>query len=598
MNPSTPRRRSLRGLLLAAALLAAAAAVAQSETELLQNLATSGEVSWRSPVAPLDPVYLRILGLNDLHGGLRPVSVDVGDGRTRPVGGAAVLAGYFAAERAQYPKHTLLFVAGDSIGASPAISGLLHDEPTLSVLNALAQGDCPPLKAGWAGQPAPVTSRCQVFATLGNHEFDQGLAELERLLYGGRAGAGSSAWNGMRIPFLVANVVHADGTPLLPAAAIVEVARVKIGVIGVVTARTPGLVMADRIQGLRFLPEAAAINAEVARLRARGVHTIVLVIHEGLVTPATPQRLEPVPVEELTGGLAAILGALDGGVDIVIAGHTHKLNNVLVPLKDHHLALVVQGRSGGTAYDSIDLTVDRSTGAMAAVAARIRVPYADAGVAPDKGVERIVAAAGHAVAAIEARPIVTASNALRQPAAPCAESMLGNLFADAERSAAATDFAFMNVGGLRAPLEAGVVTFGALYAVHPFGNQVVRFSLAGADVMRLLEEQWSESHAALPLCLAAAGLRYAYDLRRAPGHRVIAAADAQGQPLDPARRYSVAANDFLVGGGDEYAVLAAAAGVEAVTGVREAVEAYLSAGPKPLVGTLDGRMARIDTPPP
>ena len=599
MNISSRRGDCAQWLLLAAALLVTTGARGQSEAEFLRNLATSGEVSWRSPAPPVDPVYLRILGLNDLHGGLRPVPVDAGDGHTRPAGGAAVLAGYFAAERLQYPKHTLLFIAGDSIGASPAVSGLLHDEPTLAALNAMADGDCPPLKADWARQAAPVTSRCHAFATLGNHEFDQGTAELERLLYGGKSTTGlrGGDWRGMKIPFLVANVTRADGSPLLPASAIVEVARVKIGVIGIVTARTPGLVMANRIQGLRFLPEAPAINAEVARLRARGVHTIVLVIHEGLVTPATPQRFEPVPPADLTGGLAAILGALDGGVDIVIAGHTHKLNNVLVPLKDHHVALVVQGRSGGTAYDSIDLTVDRSTGEMAAVAARVRVPYADGGVEPDKGIARIVEAAGHAVAAIEARPLVTASNALRQPAAPCEESMLGNLFVDAQRSAAATDFAFMNVGGLRASLEAGPVTFGALYAVHPFGNQVVRFTLTGADVVRLLEEQWSESHAALPLCLAPAGLRYAYDLRRAPGRRLVAAADAAGRPLDPAHRYSVAANDFLIGGGDEFAALTGVA-AEPVPGVREAVEAYLLSGPKPLVGTLDGRMMRVDVPPP
>jgi 5'-nucleotidase len=594
-----PMRANLwRAIILAAVLaLPATRAAAQTNEQLIQQLESAAEVSWHAATLASDPVFVRLIGVNDLHGALLPQAIEYA-GKTRVIGGVGELSAYIRAARAAEPKHALVLLAGDSIGASQLASGLLRDEPTLAVLNEIADGDCPLLTRQWPQLTSPVTTRCRIVATVGNHEFDHGAAELERLLYGGKHPDGpvlGHDWAGMHVPYLVANVVRREGgTPFLPGSAIVDLDGVPIGVIGAVTATTPGLVVAGRVRDLEFLPEAAAINAQVGKLRLRGVRTIVLVIHEGLVTPTAPQWVAPLTTEETTGGLAAVLRELDGGIDVVIAGHTHKLNNLLVRLKDGTLTLVTQARSDGEAISVTELTIDRATGATVAKTARVAPVWADSGASPDKKVTRIVTEATKATLALAARPIGVAAQPMLRAESPSGESALGDFVADADRAAAATELAFVNSGGVRSDVPAGLITFGSVYAVRPFGNVVMRFTLTGAQVLRLLEQQWSGEHEAVPRFLRPSGLRYVFDLRRAPGHRIVNAWDGEGQPLDPARRYSVAANDFLVGGGDFYPVLREPTdATEVVTDVA-ALEAFIRRAPGPVHAALDGRMERLD----
>jgi 5'-nucleotidase len=585
---------------------------AQTNEEFITELQAQAAVSWHGADLAHDPLNVRIIGINDFHGELVPRALEI-NGKTRLLGGAAVLAGYV--EAAGYVKDTgildpdqaahsatLVLIAGDTVGASPPISGLLRDEPTLAIFNEFAGKECPRLTPAWSSQPSPVVTHCRVLAVPGNHEFDKGTAEFERLLYGGKHPGGTVLghdWEGMRIPYLAANITRrADGRPLLPSSAIIEMDRVRIGIIGAITAETPGLVVAGRIADLSISAEAAAINAEVKKLNALGVKTIVLVIHEGLRSPVTPQWVAPLALEEVSGRLAEVLGALDGGIDVVVAGHTHKFNNVMVPLKDGKLALVTQAIGTSSALSIIDLTIDRPAGTVIAKSARIATTWADggAGLSPSKKVAKIVAAANKATAPIVARSIGVAASALVRAETPSGESPLGNFVAEAQRAAAGSDFAFVNAGGLRSDLPAGPITFGAIYAVEPFGNIVTRVSLTGAEVVELLEEQWSGSHAASPRYLRSAGLRYVFDLRRAPGHRVIAAWDAANQPLDRARRYTVAVNDFLLGGGDFYPVLSQATDKTEVMTDIAALEAFIKKSPGPVSGVLDGRLERVDTP--
>jgi len=593
-------------LALLLSLLAASPAGAQTNEEFITELQAQAAVSWHGADLAHDPVYVRILGINDFHGELVPRALEIG-GRTRLLGGAATLAGYVSAASGvspdgALPPATLILIAGDTVGASPPISGLLRDEPTLAVFNEFAGKECPRLTPAWPSQPSPVPTRCHVLAVPGNHEFDRGTAEFERQLYGGKHPGGAVLghdWEGMRIPYLAANITRrADGRPLLPASAVIEIDKVRIGIIGAITAETPGLVVAGRIADLAITAEAAAINAEVAKLKALHVNTIVLVIHEGLRSPVTPQWVAPLALEETSGRLAEVLGQLDGGIDVVVAGHTHKFNNLMVPLKDGKLVLVTQAIGTGSGLSLIDLTIDRPAGTVIAKSARIATLWADggAGLSPSKKIARIVNEANKATAAVVARPIGVAAAALIRAETSSGESPLGNFVAEAQRAAAGSDFAFVNAGGLRSDLPAGPITFGSIYAVEPFGNVVTRVSLTGAEVLELLEEQWSGAHAATPRFLRSAGLRYVFDLRRAPGHRVIAAWDAANQPLDRARRYTVAVNDFLLGGGDFYPVLARAEDpVEVMTDIA-ALEAWIKRSPGPIRGTLDGRIERVDTP--
>jgi 5'-nucleotidase len=317
-----------------------------------------------------------------------------------------------------------------------------------------------------------------------------------------------------------------------------------------------------------------------------------------LRAPVKPQWVSPLVLDEVEGRLVEVLRGLDGGIDVIVAGHTHKLNNVLVPLRDGKLTLVTQAVGSGAALSLIDLTIDRPTGAVISKSARIASAWSDsgAGLEPNKKVAKIVAEAAKATAATVARPVGGAAAPMVRAETPSGESPLGDFVADAQRAAAGTDFAFVNAGGLRSDIPAGPITFGTIYAVEPFGNEVMRLTLSGAQVLALLEQQWSGAHAASPRFLRPSGLRYVFDLRRAPGRRIVAAWDADNKPLDPARRYTVAANDFLVGGGDFYPVLGEATDATGVMTDIAALEAWIHHAPGPVTAKADGRMERIDTP--
>lgn len=576
-------------------------AQAQYADEIERRLAAEAEVTWRSSATLVAPVKVRLVGFNDLHGNLQTRARAEGATSSRPMGGAAVLKAWIDREREQMPKRTLVLVAGDSIGASPPVSGLLRDEPTMAFLNQLADGKCPPLQREWATRASPVVTQCRVVATVGNHEFDKGDAELERLLYGGPHADGpvlGAHWKGMRIPFVAANVVKRDGQrPFLPGAVIVELQGVKVGVIGAVTLDTAALVPAHRIAAVQFLPEAERVNAEIAKLKAHGVNAIVLLLHEGLATPITPQP-GPLAYSEVTGRLAEIARALEPGVDVIVSAHTHKLTNLMLPGRDGRPILVTQARSYGVGFSETDLTIDTATGDVVAFAARILTPWADdgPGLKPDKAVQRLVAAAAKVTEVQENRAVGAAATELTRAENADGESTLGNLVADAQRAAAGTEFAFMNKGGIRNDLDAGPVTWGELRAVQPFGNTLLKMTLTGEQILRLLEQQWSGPHAQTPYFLRPSGLSYSYDLRRPDGSRVVDTRDGEGLPLDPQRRYTLVANDFLYGGGDHFSVFAEGNDVKPVMLDVDALEKYVATAGKAVTAEYDGRMKRLDAP--
>ena len=588
----------LRTLAAAAWLAMPPATWPQSTDEYDRRIAAEAEVAWRAPVSPQQPAKVRLLGFNDFHGHLRTSAKIEGPSGPRSFGGAAVLKAWLDQSRLPERERTLLLLAGDQIGASAPESGLLRDEPTIAFLNLLADGKCPPLTREWPRAAAPVATRCRTIATVGNHEFDRGTAELERLLYGGRHPSGpvlGRDWRGMRIPFVAANVVRREGqVPLLPESVIVDLDDVKVGVVGAVTTRTASLVPPQRIADLRFLPEAPAINAAVARLKAQGVRTIVLLLHEGLQSPVTPQPAV-LQYDEVRGRLAEIARALEPGVDVIVSGDSHRYTNLLLPgPAGGKPILVVQARAHGTSFAEVDLTVDRATGAVVAKSSRIVTPWTDElpGAKPDRQVAKLVESAVAVTAVQEARMVGRTAAAIVRESNAAGESALGNLIADAQRAAAGTDFAFMNRDGIRADLDAGPVTWGELYRVQPFGNTVVKLTMTGEQLLRLLDQQWSGGNAARPRFLQVSGLRYVYDLRRPPGERIVDTADATGLPIDPARRYTVAANDFIVGGGDFYGAFAEGSDATPVMVDIEALEAFVRGAGGRVEARIEGRIQR------
>jgi 5'-nucleotidase len=525
---------------------------------------------------------VQLLALNDFHGQL-------GSGRTlagHPAGGAAVLASYLRAARAAFDGESLIVHAGDWVGASPPSSGLLHDEPAVEVLNLLANEHC-------RGARVPA-SRCNVVGTLGNHEFDDGLRELLRLVDGGGARDGQSLWphwHGARFPMVSANVVRrSDGAGVLPASAVFTLSGVRVGVIGAVLAETPTMVVAAGVRAVRFLDEARSINAEARRLRAGGVRALVLSIHQG--GEQTPYAGATRDSASAPGGaLAALLPQLHPDIDVVVSGHAHAFTNARVARPEGRPLLVTQAFSSGMAFSSIALEVDRKTGEVVEAVAEVVPVYADQGpgLSPAEDVAALVERAEAKVAELSSRHVGKAAATLY--AAPTAEgeSALGNLIADAQRWATHADVALMNQGGMRTDIQAGEVTWGELYAVQPFANTLVTMDLRGAQLRQVLEAQWADP--ALVRWLQVSGLRYTWDEARPVGRRVVALRVGE-ELVNDRKRYRVTANNFLAEGGSGFGVLRE--GVRRVVGQRdlEALLAYIAMRVGRVEGQVEGRIRR------
>lgn len=596
--PAGPRRLTLA---LGAALLLGLTPLARADN-VMERMATEGTVGWRNsnPTGPI--IAVQVVGLNDLHGHLTAAAELQDAFEVRRAGGAAALSGVINAERLSNARRTIVLFAGDSIGGSPPLSGLLRDEPMLEFMNYLAFGDCKPMQRQAnpevvTGNPVVVT-RCHLVATVGNHEFDHGSAELERQLYGGPHPDGpvlGHVWAGSKVTWLGGNVVRAaDDKPFLPGAAIMDLEGIHIGIIGIVTSETAALEPKGRVDDLHFLPEVPAINASIARLKAAKVDAIILLIHEGLTAPTSPQVL-PIGPGDVSGRLGQILTDIDPGVDLVVSGHTHQFSNILFRGKDPRPMLVTQARVDGTSYSTAQLLIDPAKHAVVEKSATVQTVWSqgDPGRRPDEKVAKLIKAAAAETAPRVARVVGQTAGAITREPSESGESALGNLVADAHRAAAHADIAFMNAGGLRADLPAGDVTWGALYTVQPFGNRVMRCTMTGAQVLRLLESQWSGAHRDRPTILKVSGLSYLYNWSRPSDHRVVAAYDATGANLDPQRRYSVAVNDYLLGGGDGYPVFTEVTDGVEVTPDIDALVAYVTATKGPVAAKIEGRITRV-----
>ena len=551
---------------------------------------------WRDPRWRQDPVVrIKLLGINDFHGQLSPRPVG-----NRLAGGAAVLASYLERAAADAESGALIVHAGDHVGASPPNSALLHDEPSIAFLNLLANDQC--FYAGrLARLPAALQPylqpRCNVVGTFGNHEFDEGIDELLRLIFGGTHEDGpfiESPWRGARFPYVSANVLWADtGVPVVAPYAVQLVGGVRIGVVGAVLKETPTIVTPAGVAGLSFTDEAAAINAAVRKLKAQHVVAIVVSIHQGTTQASYTGSTDPA-VQGITGPVVDIVGQLDDEIDVVISGHYHGFTNALVENANGKEILLTQAFSSSTAYGDIDLAVSRRSGDVVEKSAAIVTTWTDEGpgLSPDPDVAELVGEADARVAPLVERVIGTTATALTRAETAAGESTLGNLIADAQRVASGAQFAFMNPGGIRADLDAGEVTWGELFTIQPFSNDLVSMDLTGAQIDLLLEQQWLGQ--ASQRILKTSGLTYVWDALAPIGERVTEIRDASGQLLDPAASYRVTVNSFMASGGDNFVVLVE--GTDRVVGPvdLEALVDYVTALPQPFSVSIEDRIVRLN----
>ncbi|MGN2639635.1 bifunctional metallophosphatase/5'-nucleotidase [Nocardia takedensis] len=473
------------------------------------------------------PDEIHLFGFNDLHGNLEPPQGSAGRIAGHDAGGAAYLATHLARLKAAYPASAVV-AGGDNIGASPLVSALFHDEPTISFLNSV-------------GVAA---------SAVGNHEFDDGVLELSRIQGGGCAPEGCSPgapFTGAKFPYLAANVTDTTGhlPPGLRAWTMLGVGGRKIGVVGTVTRETAQIVMPEGIRGYSFGDQVAAINAAVPAMRAAGAEAIVALVHDGGAQRAADPDYNG--CADMSPEVTTLATGADPAVRAIFTAHSHQSYVCTIEGK-----VVSQAASYGRLIT--DLTLRFGDGPARASAVN-RVVTRE--VTPDSATEALIDFYAEQANPRAKRVVGTAADTLPRQPNPAGESPLGSVIAEAMLTVtaqpAAAGAALMNPGGVRADLKPGAITYGDIFTVQPFGNQVVTVTLTGAQLLRLLEQQWKDPNK--PTVLSPAGLSYTYVDSAPAEHKVVAdSVRVAGQPLNPVATYRVSTNSFLAAGGDGFTV--------------------------------------------
>ena len=488
------------------------------------------------------PVELRIVAINDFHGNLRPppggIRINDPEDKTKKVMVAAGGAEYMATlvkQLREGHKNTIFVAAGDLIGASPFLSAMFHDEPSIEALSMMGLA---------------ITS-------VGNHEFDEGKTELLRMQNGGchpvDGCQGPHPFLGAKFHYLAASTVEtATGKSVLPPYEIREFEGIPVAFIGLTLRETAGIVSPAGIAGLEFRDEAETVNALVPQLKARGVEAIVVLIHQG-GEPAGDYNECPA----ITGPIVDIVKKFDRAVDVVVSGHTHRAY-----VCDIDGRLVTSGDKYGTLVTAIDLKLDPATRDIVSTKAE-NVIVANASLAKDPEQTALIDAYDKLSAPIANRPAGSVTQTLSRIPNEAGESALGDVIADAQLAAtkAAQDgsavIALTNPGGIRtdiAPKENGAVSFGELFASQPFRNRLVTMTLTGSQLKEMLEQQWLDPKRPRILQVSN-GFSYSWDASKPFGERVaLEKMTLNGRPIEAGSGYRVTLNDYLAVGGDGFTV--------------------------------------------
>ncbi|OZT14401.1 2',3'-cyclic-nucleotide 2'-phosphodiesterase [Priestia aryabhattai] len=494
-----------------------------------------------------DPVKVQLLGMNDLHGQL--------DTDTKlTLNGQSVLAGsmeYTAAaikQREKENENTLLVHSGDMIGGSPLISALFQDEPTVEVMEAMGFD----------------------VGTLGNHEFDEGIAELHRMIKGGDHPKGNPGYDGMNFPVVAANAYDTSTNKLITEPyAVKEVGGQKIGFIGVVTQETPSMIVQKGNETLKITDEATAINKYTKELKDQGVKAIVVLAHNPSVQNGRADAFDAADIAE----------KVDDEVDVIFAAHNHAKVNQVVDNK-----LIVQAYSYGSAFSDVDVEIDPTTGDISKKQAEIVTVY-QKDYTPDPAVSSVLKKYEEKTAPIKAEVVGESLTTLPKgypTNGEVGDVALGNLLADGMKYAMDSDFALMNGGGVRAQLDAGEVTFGDLFSIQPFGNVLNKVTLSGADLETVLNNQIAASG----LDFHVAGFHYTWDPATL---KVVDLTLPDGTPLDSTKEYTVVVNNYMYGNA-KYGIGELSKNMEVGPEDLEATIAYVKTLQQPFDYKVEGRI--------
>ncbi len=499
---------------------------------------------------------VQLLSMNDLHGKIdQEYMLDLnGDGISDMYGRMDYTAAAIK-EREQENPNTLIVHAGDMIGGSSPISGLLQDEPTVEIMEEIGFD----------------------VGTVGNHEFDEGLDELLRMIEGGEhpEGKGTEGYDGMNFPVLCANCVYEDtGELFLDPYTIEDVDGEKIGFIGVNTQTTVNMVMPSSLENIAFTDEAEAVNDAVEQLTAQGVEAIIVLAH----MPAYQSG------DEASGEAADLARAVDDAVDVIFAAHNHAVNNVVVDNK-----LIVQASEYGKAFADVDLVIDRTTGDIVEKEAEI-VFVKQSDYTPDEAVAGILEKYAEEIAPIINEVVGFNAQDLTGSYTNDGDHGLGNLIADGMNWAMDSDFAMMNGGGIRDDLLAGEITWGELYNIQPFGNTLMTFEIKGADLYPIINEQL---HPVYGPDYSISGFHYTWNPEL---NEAVTITFPDGTPIDENATYTLVVNNYM--GTSEGPIKDLGQnptmGPEDVTATVEFVKSLNSSESNPIVYGSEGRIAQTD----
>ncbi|ALS00867.1 bifunctional metallophosphatase/5'-nucleotidase [Enterococcus silesiacus] len=542
-------------------------------------------------------IPFQILGINDFHGALNTTGSFFDDEgkKIANAGTAPLLAGYLNRAQEQFAlknngAQTLRVQAGDMVGASPASSGLLQDEPTIKVLNQMDFS----------------------VGTLGNHEFDEGLQEFNRIMIGGKplndpyGILTAYPREASKTQIVIGNVVK-KGTEEIPfnwkPYTIKEVGptnnKVKVGFIGVVTTEIPNLVLKEHYEGYDFLDEAETIAYYSSKLKEEGVNAIIVLAH----IPATSKA------EKVNGEAAEIIDRVneiypENSVDAFFAAHNHQYTNGVV-----NKTRVVQSTAQGKGYIDLQGILDPETKDFIETPKASVLPVDPAAKdvpKVDANVEATVKDAEERVATVTNKKIGTAkeNGVITREVNEAKESPLGNLITDGQVAMAKAqginaDFAMTNNGGIRADLaveENRDITWGAAQAVQPFGNIMQVVEMTGSQIEQVLNEQYDEEERYF---LQISGLNYTYvatEDKEQP-FKVHEMFKADGTPIQADQTYLVVINDFLFGGGDGFSAFTGANLVNAIQPDTETFIGYIEsqeAAGKMIAASVENRKKLVD----
>jgi 5'-nucleotidase len=434
-------------------------------------------------------------------------------------------------EAASKQKNTVTVAAGDLIGATPLLSAAFHDEPAIEALNLIGLD----------------------YASVGNHEFDEGPAELLRIQNGGCHPSTAAAdpalpYQGADFQYLSANAfVTATGQPLLAAVRDPQGAG-RQGRLHRHDARGNAQHRdAVRRRGLEFRDEAETANRYAAELQRQGVEAIVVLLHEGGVQ-ASGSGIND--CKGLTGPITQIVPQMVDAIDVVITGHTHQAYNCEVDGR-----IVTSASSAGRLVTDIDLQIDRHRRRRTATATTCRSSARCGG----RRADRAIAATATQLGPSRRRVVgtaTTASHAARLRGGP-----LGNLIADAQLAdpRQAPSPALMKPRGV-APSSTRAITYEEAFSVQPFGNLLTTITLTGAQLDCVLEQQFAGGRKRR--LQPSASLGYTRDRSQPAGTATPPCSGQQvtdlridGTLVDPAASYRITVNNFLADGGDGFTQL-------------------------------------------